>query len=216
MLGGSFFECLKYCFWFVPETLPVQGIFEEDEWLYLQLVDMQAPSKETWNVIRQGYLRFQGEKLYPGLWEGDAARPAFFYHGTDMQSLISVLRMRTLKPSSELGQPPHKPDGVYSFGLQERSEQSSYVSHGGVQIQFESPGLIMTMANSQRIGACPVGAILRTWRSSVKKFGARGREWIHNSNSIRITGIRVRKDVAAAWMKNMKKWFCQVRVVLIF
>ena len=206
MLSQLFFAALRA--WFDKENIrcPINRVSQpgnEDDWLVLSLDHslMGKPSYECMSVAQQGYYSLNGEKLHPGVFHGDGVRPEFFFHGTDMEALCLILSRGTIMSSGELGQQKHTPDGVYSFGLQQRSSASSYVFHGGVQIVFESPGCVMTMSNSAKFAGCPPGVILRSWRTK-PEWGAVGREWIHNSSSIRVAGVRVLPGMAKQWVQS--------------
>lgn len=168
---------------------------DSENWLVMQVVNMQKPSQACMNTIMQGSFDLDGQRLVPGLWEEDALRPPFFFHGTSVPTMFQILTDGGLKSSGHC-----HPDGIFSFGLQDRSSASSYVQWGGVQICFRSPGLVMSMNNSGLFRACPPGVILRTWRSSSKKFKAAGREWVHNSESIEIVGARIHPGAAQQWL----------------
>ena len=207
----AFMRALQAWFGALHIDPPVSRVYQDtaDEWLVLELQDMNKPSARCMEVVRQGFYVLEGQKLYPGLWEGSDNLPSHFYHGTDISGAISILRARTIKATGELGLSPHTPDGVYSFGLEQRSLASSYVVFGGCQICFRSPGLVMTMANSGLFRVCPPGVILRTWRSSAKRFKAAGREWIHNSESIELLGLRIRPQTAIEWLQSPYPDFCR-------
>jgi hypothetical protein len=179
---------------------PVLEVSQDDDsegWIVVTLGNMRKPSAECMETIRQGFFKLDNQRLQPGLWEDDPHRPAWFFHGTSIPSFMSILKAGTILSSGT-----HVPDGVYAFGLQARSNSSSYVTYGGCQICFRSPGLVMSMNNSGLFRACPPGVILRTWRSSVKRFGAQGREWIHNSDSIEIVGARLQPHAVMAWLQE--------------
>ena len=183
---------------FEGKTQRVLEVTQEDDsenWLVVQVCNMQKPSNASMDTIRQGHFVLDGQNLVPGLWEESAERPDFFYHGTNVPTFLKILTDGTIQSAGV-----HVPDGVYSFGLQARSSASSYVQAGGVQICFRSPGLVMSMKNSGLFRGAPPGVILRTWRSSNKRFKAAGREWVHNSDSIEVLGARIRPEAALKWL----------------
>lgn len=153
---------------------------------------MPRPSQECMKQIKLGHYNMNGKELWPGL-QGDD-KPNIFYHGTDIDGLCGILLTKIM-----VGNPTHRPHGIYSHGWEFRNKDSSYVHFGGCQIAFKNPGLVMSMNASALFDQVPPGIILRTWRTR-PKYGAAGREWVHSADSIRIIAARVTTKTAALFI----------------
>jgi hypothetical protein len=156
---------------------------------------MKKPSAET---IR----RVEREKENPyesGLAVCGDQVPKVHFHGTSPQRLMVILEHGTIYSKGQLlrlGLPcekgvPHKPDGVYSYSNLEVSNKSQYTSFGA-QVAFTTPSTPYSYNYSRAIDEVPEGVCCRLQRSAFKTEGAKGAEWVHNSNSIAVVAARVK------------------------
>ena len=135
---------------------PVTAIHMDGEWAILHLKPhlMRVPSLNTQRVATQGFYNSNGKRINIAVWD----MPEFFFHGTSVEGLLGTLRDGIILGSHEIGEPPKKPAGVYSYGNSDRSDVSTYVAQGA-QIRFRSPSIAPSAANCSLFPTVPEGLI---------------------------------------------------------
>ena len=173
---------------------PVTSLRTDAEWTVLVLDQnlMQQPCMEARRTVARGSLEVKGEYVWGVCDHPDDGH----FHGTDVETVMQVLHQGRFQTAKDLGFVPHSPNGIYSYPDLDRSNASSYV-HQGAQIRFTVVSLPVSYKGSLWIEKeckdVPTGISCRRQRSGIKKWGAaKGTEWCHNPDSIRIDAIRIK------------------------